>query len=550
MLNRLPPSIAGSTWYGALMGAMVAVVLALLLSAAVSLTLGPTLDQGSSANALTNLNTSADIGQTGTTSVSLYSNPLMLFASANQSKLIEKITEDLSGDNSSPTSLQATASGTVSATTSPTLLLLIPAIGLIIGGYFAASTNYTGRRLFSITRGASICVIYAALVLIISLFATGSLALSASESGITLSINGTITPDPLSVFLNALLWGVLFGALGGFLRANAFPRTTHSRSYERIRSALIGTGAALGVYFVLCLLLIITLYVTGQLFTPTLLSQSGSTATGNLCASLSQSLNASTHTTSGSDAARYLFFIVGSPVMAFWLMGISMGAPLQISGAANLSIGLFGADCQLGSGALPYLLLLIPAAAFFLGGWIAARSVRPVTSQEAAGVGLLLAGALAILTTILMALASTTLNESISVNTSGLGTTVAATAVSQSLNYGPALGSIILAALIFGGSFGMLGSLSGRTRILPPVQPSMPSAWPPAPAGWPQAPQWPAQPHVSSAVANFPPASAAPGPAVSGNQPASANPVPPDAAPPSNTAGDAAGSADTIPPTT
>ncbi|HEU5367128.1 MAG TPA: zinc ribbon domain-containing protein, partial [Ktedonobacterales bacterium] len=305
MLNRLPPSIAGSTWYGALMGAMVAVVLALLLSAAVSLTLGPTLDQGSSANALTNLNTSADIGQTGTTSVSLYSNPLMLFASANQSKLIEKITEDLSGDNSSPTSLQATASGTVSATTSPTLLLLIPAIGLIIGGYFAASTNYTGRRLFSITRGASICVIYAALVLIISLFATGSLALSASESGITLSINGTITPDPLSVFLNALLWGVLFGALGGFLRANAFPRTTHSRSYERIRSALIGTGAALGVYFVLCLLLIITLYVTGQLFTPTLLSQSGSTATGNLCTSLSQSLNASTHTTSGSDAARY-----------------------------------------------------------------------------------------------------------------------------------------------------------------------------------------------------------------------------------------------------
>ena len=55
-----------------------------------------------------------------------------------------------------------------------------------------------------------------------------------------------------------------------------FPRCPIAVLYERIRGTLVGTGAALGAYFALCLLLVIILYILGQLFTPSLLNQSSS----------------------------------------------------------------------------------------------------------------------------------------------------------------------------------------------------------------------------------------------------------------------------------
>jgi hypothetical protein len=236
LYRYLPPAIASNLWFGAIIGSVLAFGIVLLLSTAFSLTLGPTLDQNS-ANAAAAAGSSSPTNQDTSINISLYSNPLLAFASANQSKMVETITEGVSGDASQSITPQVGVTGTLSTTTPVTLLLLIPAIGLIIGGYLAASTDYAERRHFSVIRGASICLLYALLTLIVSLFASGTLAETATTSGITISVNGTITADAVSVFFKALLWGAVFGALGGYLRAWGFPELPHSRLYEGVRGA-------------------------------------------------------------------------------------------------------------------------------------------------------------------------------------------------------------------------------------------------------------------------------------------------------------------------
>lgn len=512
LLSRLQPSAAGNIWFGSVFGALLAFALVLLLSTAFSLTVGPTLDQ-SSANAASSLSTSSGTGQsiftTNDIHTSLYSNPLLFLITAHNSELVENVTETV-GTANDPSLPQLALSGTISTTSPVTFLLLIPAIGLMIGGYCSASTDYTGRRLFSIMRGASISILYALLVLLISLFASGSLTLKSSVEDVTVSANAAITPDVFSAFLHGLLWGVVFGALGGFLRARAIAPVNPSRLYARIRGAILGSGAALGVSFVICLLLLIILYAAGQLFGPALLSASTSTpapATG-MCSALAQAASSTTQPTAGADFPTYLSFIViSSPSLALWLMALSMGTPIQISGAANLSIGLFGSNCQLGSAnALLYLLLLIPAIALFIGGWVAARAVHPRTPQEAAGSGLFLAAALAIFMLILTLFASTTISESLALSISGSSIPAA----SASVNEGPSYGYVILASLLFGGIFGMLGSLAGRPRHLPPLQPAFAPGWPTASGAWQRTAPPPAQPMIASAVASVHPAPLAP----------------------------------------
>ncbi len=542
LLSAFPASVASSSWFGAVLGSVCAFAVVLLLSLAFSLALGPTLDQYSadtSIAASSSLGTSQNQDISNTATISHYANPLLVVADANQSKLVEHITEGLDGDSGLPSSAQVGVTGTLAMTPAMNLLLILPAIGLTLGGYLAASTDYTERRLFSITRGASTCVLYALGVLIVSLFATGSLTFTSSTGGLTVTANGSITPDVLSVVLNALLWGAVFGALGGYLRARAFPAAPQRRLYERIRGALTGAGAALGVYFLFCLLLTIALYVVGHLFTPVLLSQSttSSGTANNLCSALAQATSDSAHPAGGSDLARYLTFLISSPALALWMMTLSMGAPIQISGVTDLSIGLFGADCQLGPGGILYALLLVPAAAIFFGGWIAARVTRPRTITEAAGLGLLMTGALAIVLLLCAVLASTTLNESLSLSVNALGNNIQQS-TTQSISEGPAVGSVLLVSLLFGCVFSLLGSLAGQPRHVPPLQPSAPSAWPAPPAGWPPASPAPTQPVFSPS-----PGSPAQSFTALSNQPTIVTPPSPEAAPPGSVPDSAPGDA-------
>lgn len=499
-------SAASSVWLGAVVGALIAFALVLLLSIAFSLTLGQTLDQGSFGTISTGQVGNSVFVAGSDSSVSFYSNPLILLAYAHRTTI---------NLNGSAGTLGTTLTASASVTPPITLLLLIPAIGLIFGGYFAASTNYSGRRLFSITRGASIGILYALLVLLISLVASTSITIS------TTSVN--FSPDALSAFLSGLACGVVFGALGGALQGRSIPPIAQarpvSRARARIRGALVGSAWALGIYFVLCLILVLALYVVAQVGGPALHTQGtpSLTTSNSTCQVFLQQPDSSAQPILQNNFATHLSFVLESPALALWVMTVSTGAPLQISASGvALTIGYFNTSCQPGpDGILLYLFLLLPAASIFLGGWLAARSAQPGTSQEAAGIGLLMAPTLAILLLLFSLLAS-------------ISVTISLFSLSSTANFGPAVGWTLLAGLLFGGVFGVLGSLAGRPRHLPPPQPAVVPGWPATPGAWP-----PAQPTISSAVASFKPADLEPAADAPGDQPSgdTASSVPPDTTP-------------------
>ncbi|HEY7357343.1 MAG TPA: hypothetical protein VH590_12780, partial [Ktedonobacterales bacterium] len=391
---------------------------------------------------------------------SVYSNPLLLLAYAHRSAL------DLNYTTSNLSSGVPTITNTYTESVTPplTLLLLIPAIGLIFGGYLAASTNYGGRRLFSVTRGASIGVIYALLVLIISLAASSTLPVgNTANANVSQSI--VINPDAISTFLNTLLWGMLFGALGGYLHSRSMPNVAPvgpvSRAVARTRAAFAGAALTLVIHFALCLLVVVGLYILAQGGGPALQAEEspGPGGVGN-CSIFLQQPAAQTSSLLPNDLDTHISYALISPALALYVMPISMGAQFAItSGANSINIGLFGANCGPGTkGTLFYLLLLLPAIAVILGGRLAARRAQARTAREAAGVGLLFGAALTLLLLLISAYIPITI-------------TISSRPINTAASLGPLLSSVFLAGLVFGAVFGVLGSVAGRRRDLPPMQP-------------------------------------------------------------------------------
>lgn len=491
-LSRLQPTTAGSVWFGALAGGVLSFVVAFFLAVICSLLLGGILDQAfASVAALLNLISGSASASGGGPGISFYSNPLVLFDYAHRSTFIIKLAA-----STSTTPLNTS----ISVTPPATLLLLIPAIGLLFGGYFAASTDYTGRRLFSIMRGASVCVVYALLALLLSLVTSVDLASSSSSSG---TATLTVAPDSLSVFLNSLCCGLIFGALGGALRARSFPTVTTgplNRRNMRLSAAWLGARFSLTIFFSICLALVLALYLLAQIGGPTLQTE-GSVNITNPQASTchiflqqpSTAPSPTLPTSLNSGLSGPVWFLVDSPPLAGWVMSLSLGAPLQISGGGlgavlNTDVGLIGADCGPGTrGALFYLLLVIPAIAFFLGGRRAARFAYDSTAGEATGTGLLLAGMAAFGMLIIALISSITLSV-----------------LGVSINIGPSLLWSFFATLLYGAIFGVPGAILARTGTQQPG-PLAYAAWPNGPGAAAPTGQATPQPPYSVAVSSVRP---------------------------------------------
>jgi hypothetical protein len=107
-------------------------------------------------------------------------------------------------------------SATVNITLPLTTLLIIPALALMLGGYIAAATDYSNQMRFVIGRAAAVGPFYGALLaLIMALFGTQS---ASSDVLLGTSASYSFGPTWPTVLLYGVLWGILFSALGGFIK--------------------------------------------------------------------------------------------------------------------------------------------------------------------------------------------------------------------------------------------------------------------------------------------------------------------------------------------
>jgi len=102
------------------------------------------------------------------------------------------------------------------------LFLLVPAVSVILGGRYAAKRRARIKR-EAIALGAASGVVFAVLVALGSWLASVSAGLSSPTAGIPADSSVLIGPAVGMAGLLALAWGVVGGALGGWLGGREFP---------------------------------------------------------------------------------------------------------------------------------------------------------------------------------------------------------------------------------------------------------------------------------------------------------------------------------------
>jgi hypothetical protein len=104
------------------------------------------------------------------------------------------------------------------------LFLLVPLLSVVLGGRYGVRKR-ARLRSESIAIGAASGVVFAVLVAVASWLASVSISLSSATGGIPANSSVLIGPGVLIGGLLALVWGVLGGAIGGWLGGREFPPT-------------------------------------------------------------------------------------------------------------------------------------------------------------------------------------------------------------------------------------------------------------------------------------------------------------------------------------
>lgn len=277
-------------------------------------------------------------------------------------------------------------------------LLLIPMVALIFGGALSAASDCTGRARYSIARGALVGPVYAALLSLLT--ALGGVHLD----GATFGLGGTPTllADPRLTLCAGLLWGTLFGALGGWVRlygrrslAELVARLARITRFRRLVGSVVGAAVTLayglGGSLALAIAGLVVLLASGH--APSLLASAaqashlGGTPQGIL--------------------GFALLVLTLVPSLAIWVFVYASGGSLDADYVTHASAGNTGIAFSTFalSGGSPasspalYLLALLPIVCCFVGGRAAARFAR----ADSRGAGFL-AGALVVLPLALFAL--------------------------------------------------------------------------------------------------------------------------------------------------
>jgi hypothetical protein len=243
-----------------------------------------------------------------------------------------------------------------------TLLLAIPAISCVAGGYVAAATDYSNDLHFAIGRAASMGPIYGLLLAIIT-------AAFGSQDILGISYG----PSFGATLFYGVLWGTLFGMIGGLIKISG--RTWRPDLIAHVLSKPRGPftagiiGGLTGVGFALLLALPLAMFLIG----------------GSLVSS--QINSALTATDASSVWKSLLSIIILSPMITVWLLGFASGSNVDLGGSFSLfgsptttnhAISLLNPETTTalinGPGRVAlYLLFLLPIIAYYYGGRIAAR---------------------------------------------------------------------------------------------------------------------------------------------------------------------------------
>ncbi|HEX6797028.1 MAG TPA: hypothetical protein VF116_04850 [Ktedonobacterales bacterium] len=343
-----------------------------------------------------------------------------------------------------------------------TTLVMLPLAALVLGGYLSAASDYTGRPRYCVARGALIGPAYAIVLAVLAMVGTQSV--STSFFG-TATASASISVPIGQSFLLGLVWGCIFGALGGYIQARggqwlrALPGDLAAVRWRQLAAATVGGVAALlsMLVFATCVLLalvaVAAISATSQgadgLPLYTLLRD------GNLL-SLFQNLPQPGQPPVASVGGPLALVLSLAPTLAVWLVALGGGASIVASETGFSSNGPRSTDVSLGllNGQHPfpvvYLLALIPLGAYFIGGRVAARVAG--TAQSRALNGALMAVPLSIL----LALATTL---------TGFGGRATAGTETATASIAPSFGSVLLWTLVVGAIVGALGGLSAGSSL-------------------------------------------------------------------------------------
>lgn len=313
--------------------------------------------------------------------------------------------------------------GLSGATTSITLpllgLFIVPVLALILGGYVSAASDFSRRARFSVARGALIAPAYGVCLAIVALIGK----------------HNSIGAQPLLAFLYGLLWGAVFGAIGGWIQQSggawlsSLIGKLQTLGNGRIVGAVAGAVTAL-----------VSVVLLGT-----------ACAMGYFAFFLSQSAGE----VRAPDIGEVLRLgVTTGPTSGLYLLGMANGASvdtythgLGTSAGDSSRIGLLVSHHHPPNVWQFIIYGLALAGSYILGGRVAARVARAARTDQGFAAGAMMAVPLSLLMTLAAWLTLTTASSSEG---------------SQSVTFGTglSLGGVFVTSLVAGAVLGGIGGAS------------------------------------------------------------------------------------------
>jgi len=345
------------------------------------------------------------------------------------------------------------------------IMLLVPALFLVMGGYLAACTDMQNRTVASLWRGAAISLPYMLLLLLLSTQAKGDIASSllphtSSNSALSLlqgQVSFTLSMNVEPLIILSLFWGTLFGLLGASLKLARGHWRSWLHNFLRNNAQSRLTAIVAGGLVAVLLGFLFSLLLTYVAMVSNLQLMQGSSCGSGAASVAGSSLTASNMAAGPFIAVQLFAFSFGTPIsLNVHASGMSAitNALSNSSCLQQTSFSLFGGMAH--SSPWLYLLLFLPAIALFAGGRVCTHFGRPASAGIAAIQGALIAIPFTIVMMILAALSMFSLSLDI------IGTVIILGNIPDTqivVSLGATVIDVMVWSLLIGAFLGALGGI-------------------------------------------------------------------------------------------